>query len=120
MKTSIGDFLAILRKSKGLTQQEVADHLGVSNKTISSWETGTSCPDISMLPAIAELFEVSCDELLRGERIPSSERVEKSEEKREKSLSHILAAYRNNATIISWICIGLYIVAMIAALLIGI
>lgn len=119
MKTSIGDFLAILRKSKGLTQQEVADHLGVSNKTISSWETGTSCPDISMLPAIAELFEVSCDELLRGERIPSSERVEKSEEKREKSLSHILAAYRNNATIISWICIGLYIVAMIAALLIG-
>lgn len=119
MKTSIGDFLAILRKSKGLTQQEVVDHLGVSNKTISSWETSASCPDISMLPAIAELFEVSCDELLRGERIPSSERVEKSEEKREKSLSHILAAYRNNATIISWICIGLYIVAMIAALLIG-
>lgn len=42
MKSSIGDFLAILRKSKGLTQQEVADRLGVSNKTVSSWETGVS------------------------------------------------------------------------------
>ena len=66
MKSGIGEFLSILRKSKGLTQQEVADALGVSNKTVSSWETGASCPDIGMLPAIAELFGVTCDELLRG------------------------------------------------------
>ena len=46
MRTSIGEFLFILRKSKGMTQQEVADRLGVSNKTVSSWETGASCPDI--------------------------------------------------------------------------
>ena len=66
MKSGIGEFLSILRKSKGLTQQEVADALGVSNKTVSSWETGASCPDIGMLHAIAELFGVTCDELLRG------------------------------------------------------
>ena len=65
-KTTIGEFLAILRKSKGYTQQEAADRLGVSNKTVSSWETGASSPDISMLPAIAELYGVTCDELLRG------------------------------------------------------
>ena len=119
MKSSIGDFLAILRKSKGLTQQEVADRLGVSNKTVSSWETGASCPDISMLPAIAELFEVTCDELLRGERISSAEPQPRTEEKREKALGRMLAMYRNNAAATSWICGALYAVAIIATLLIG-
>ena len=119
MKSSIGDFLAILRKSKGLTQQEVADRLGVSNKTVSSWETGASCPDISMLPAIAELFDVTCDELLRGERISSAEPQPRTEEKREKALGRMLAMYRNNAAATSWICGALYAAAIIATLLIG-
>ena len=54
VRTSIGEFIAALRKAKGLTQMDVANHLGVSNKTVSSWETGASCPDIALLPAIAE------------------------------------------------------------------
>ena len=41
-KTAIGEFIAALRKAQGLTQQQVADRLGVSNKTVSSWETGVS------------------------------------------------------------------------------
>ena len=97
MKSNIGEFLAILRKSKGMTQQEAANWLGVSNKTVSSWETGASCPDISMLPALAELYGVTCDELLRGEQISAEESPEKREEKREKSLARLLAMYRNNA-----------------------
>lgn len=92
-KTTIGEFLAILRKSKGYTQQEAADRLGVSNKTVSSWETGASSPDISMLPAIAELYGVTCDELLRGERISPAEPPQATEQKREKALSHLLARY---------------------------
>ena len=64
VRTSIGEFIAALRKAKGLTQMDVANHLGVSNKTVSSWETGASCPDIALLPAIAELYGVTCDELL--------------------------------------------------------
>lgn len=119
MKSNIGEFLAILRKSKGMTQQEAANWLGVSNKTVSSWETGASCPDISMLPALAELYGVTCDELLRGEQISAEESPEKREEKREKSLAHLLAMYRNNAAVTSWICAGLYVTAAIAALLIG-
>lgn len=94
-KTTIGEFLAILRKSKGYTQQEAADRLGVSNKTVSSWETGASSPDISMLPAIAELYGVTCDELLRGERISPAEPPQATEQKREKALSHLLARYKN-------------------------
>ena len=68
MRTSIGEFLFILRKSKGMTQQEVADRLGVSNKTVSSWETGASCPDISLLPALADLYGGTNDEPLQGAR----------------------------------------------------
>lgn len=79
--------MSVLRKSKGYTQQEVADILGVSNKTVSSWECGGSCPDISMLPAIAELYGVTCDELLRGERIHAGEPEKISRERLEKSLA---------------------------------
>ncbi len=99
MKSGIGEFLSILRKPKGLTQQEVADALGVSNKTVSSWETGASCPDIGMLPAIAELFGVTCDELLRGERLPAAEPGARTEEKREKALARMLARLKNAAAI---------------------
>lgn len=59
MRPNIGEFLSALRRSKGLTRQEVVDRLGVSNKTVSSWETGASYPDISMLSSIAELYAVA-------------------------------------------------------------
>ena len=79
----IGEFLAALRKARGFTQQEVADKLGVSNKAVSSWETGTSCPDISMLPVLAELYEVTCDEIVKGKRINTVEPEKISQAKRE-------------------------------------
>ena len=107
MKSGIGEFLSILRKPKGLTQQEVADALGVSNKTVSSWETGASCPDIGMLPAIAELFGVTCDELLRGERLPAAEPGARTEEKREKALARMLARLKNAAAISCRVSAGL-------------
>ena len=62
-----GTYLATLRKNADMTQQDVADRLGVSNKTVSKWESGGGFPDISVLPALAELYGVSADELLAGE-----------------------------------------------------
>ncbi len=62
-----GNYLATLRKNANMTQQDVADRLGVSNKTISKWESGGGFPDIVILPALAELYGVSADELLAGE-----------------------------------------------------
>lgn len=53
-----------LRKLKGVTQTELAHHLGVSFQSISKWECGTTMPDITLLPTIADYFEVSVDELL--------------------------------------------------------
>lgn len=70
----MGGFIAALRKARGMTQQEVADRLNVSNKTISKWERDDGYPEITIIPALAELFEVTGDEILRGERIPPGER----------------------------------------------
>lgn len=67
MTQSIGEFLANLRKSKGFTQEEVAKQLHISNKTLSSWEKGRTTPDICMLPALAEIYGVAIDEIVRGE-----------------------------------------------------
>lgn len=87
---SMGQFMAALRKANGLTQQDVADRLNVSNKAVSRWERNETAPDISLLPAIAEMFGVSCDELIRGERNmddqPRSEGAKTRTEKQIKSL----------------------------------
>ena len=53
-----GTYLAELRRTRGMTQQEAADRLGVSNKTVSKWENGAGLPDITVLPALAELYGV--------------------------------------------------------------
>lgn len=63
----IGKLIAKIRKQKGLTQQQLADKLNLSNKTISKWESGSGSPDISNLSALAEVLGVSVDELLKGE-----------------------------------------------------
>ena len=68
-KKTLGSFLSALRRAQGLTQQEVADRLAVSNKAVSRWERDEAMPDILLLPAIADLFGVTVDELLRGERM---------------------------------------------------
>lgn len=68
-KKTLGPFISALRRAQGLTQQEVADRLAVSNKAVSRWERDEAMPDILLLPAIADLFGVTVDELLRGERM---------------------------------------------------
>lgn len=65
---SMGQMIARLRKKQGMTQQEMAERLNVSNKAISRWERGESAPDLSLIPALADLLGVSCDELLRGRK----------------------------------------------------
>ena len=60
----IHEQIAFLRKQKGLTQEELAKTLGVTNQAVSKWESGQCCPDIQLLPDLAKLFEVTVDELL--------------------------------------------------------
>lgn len=65
----LGNFISKLRKEKGLTQQELAAKLHLTDKAISKWERGLSCPDISLLVPLSELLGVSVNELLLGEKI---------------------------------------------------
>ena len=65
---TIGNFITTLRKANGMTQKELAEKLNVSDKTVSRWERDDGAPDLSVIPVIAEIFGVTCDELLRGER----------------------------------------------------
>lgn len=60
----IQEQITFLRKQKGLTQEELAKALGVTNQAVSKWESGQNCPDIQLLPELAKFFEVSVDELL--------------------------------------------------------
>jgi len=86
----IGSFLKELRKEKGLTQEQLAEVLNVSGRTISRWETGSNMPDISMLVEIAVFYDVSIPEMIDGER--KSENMDK--ETRETAAA--MAKYSHN------------------------
>ena len=110
----IGSFIAVLRKAKGMTQKELAELLNVSDKAVSRWEREESMPDISLIPLIADIFEVTCDELLRGERI-LHERPEESEEKRERRLRQLLKNRKNRYLTLSLIPVGLSLLGILTA-----
>ena len=63
----ISENITFLRKQAGITQEDLANKLNVSNQAVSKWEAGKCCPDIELLPELASLFEISIDKLLLGE-----------------------------------------------------
>ena len=65
-KQAIGKTIAELRKEKGLTQNALADLLGISNKTVSKWESGLGYPEVTQFPAIAKIFDVSVDYIMNS------------------------------------------------------
>ena len=70
---NIGKFIAELRKEKGLTQEQLGKKIGVTNKTVSRWETGVYLPPADALLALGELFNVSVNEILSGKRLNDTE-----------------------------------------------
>ena len=71
----IGKFIAEMRKEQSYTQRQLADILGISDKTISKWETGHNMPDLDILIEISDYYEVDLREILNGER--KSENMDK-------------------------------------------
>lgn len=76
----LGQFLAQLRKEKNLTQAGLGEKLGVTNKTVSRWETGTYMPPVEMLQMLGELYGISINEILSGERLSDTGYRAKAEE----------------------------------------
>ena len=65
-KQTLGSMIAVFRKQMGMTQLELAEKMGVTDKAVSKWERDLSCPDGSSLPRLAEIFDVSVDELMQA------------------------------------------------------
>lgn len=120
-KKTIGKFITALRKANGMTQKDLAEQLNVSDKTVSRWERDEGAPDLSMIPVLAEIFEVSCDELLKGERKRLNETDEpvsskKGEKQKQRLLKTSLAKYKNATVISMGISVAGFLVALIANL----
>ena len=66
MKKTLGTMISSLRKDKGMTQLELAEIMGVTDKAVSKWERDLSCPDINSIPKLAEILEISVEDLMQG------------------------------------------------------
>jgi transcriptional regulator with XRE-family HTH domain len=83
MDMTIGKRIAHLRKEKGLTQEELAGHMGISPQAVSKWENDQTCPDISALPKLSKLLGVTVDELLEGKSEAPAVRVLPPEQRKD-------------------------------------
>lgn len=92
-KKTIGGFIGVLRKANGMTQKDLAEILNVSDKTVSRWERDESTPELALIPVIADLFHVSTDELLRGEK--KSQEALQNEQPKGKSVKQVEHIIKN-------------------------
>ena len=76
----IGKFILECRKAKKLTQSELAEKLGVTDKSVSNWENGRNMPDLSLFKPLCELLDISINDLISGEKVSKDEYQEKLEE----------------------------------------
>ena len=85
MEMTLGKRIAMLRRQKGLKQEDLANELDVSPQAVSKWENDQTCPDISLLPRLAQLLGVSVDELLSGKKedLPQTVQILPPEERKD-------------------------------------
>ena len=83
-KQTFGSMIATLRKEHGMTQLELADKMGVTDKAVSKWERDLSFPDVNSIPKLAEIFNISVDELLQA-------KVDVKERKMDNRISDIIS-----------------------------
>lgn len=76
----IGKFIAQCRKNKNITQQELSEKLGVSDRTIGNWENGRNMPDLSLFKPLCDELDISLNDLMSGEKVDEKNTQQKSEE----------------------------------------
>lgn len=80
-KQTLGMMIATLRKEKGMTQLDLAEKMGLTDKAVSKWERNLSCPDINAIPQLADVLGVSVEELMQAKKEPAAaERPSKGEQ----------------------------------------
>ena len=108
----IGKFIAELRKEKNITQEQLAEKLGVTSKSISRWENGRTMPDYTLLKDLCNELDININELLSGEKIKENDYVNKSEENLIK-LRKQIDKRKKFLTIISYIFMTIIIIVFI-------
>lgn len=112
MNIKLGEKIRSLRKTKNISQEVLAQYLGVSFQAVSKWENGDTMPDVTMIPAIASFFEVSTDELFDFNRLETERKVQQAcwdiaeyrytePEKAEEDLRKLLKQYPGNEIILN-------------------
>ena len=123
-KKTIGKFISALRKANGMTQKEFGEKLFVSDKTVSRWECDECTPELSLIPTIAEIFGITTDELLRGERnnpareaTASEENVIKQKVKSDRQFKLMLDRNSRKYKNLTLISVGITILGFLAAII---
>lgn len=114
-KKTMGSFIAALRRANGMTQKELAERLNVSDKSVSRWECDEGYPDLSLIPVIAEIFSVTSDELLKGERKTEERSDAQFSEKGKKEKERVKAEAKRRFRSSSIISMGLSLLALVVA-----
>lgn len=70
---SMGEIISTLRKEKGMTQKEIADRLGITDKAVSKWERDVAYPDTGTIPKLAEILGVTVEELMNAKSVPATD-----------------------------------------------
>lgn len=104
---NIGEKLYELRKEKHLSQEEVAEKLDVTRQTISKWETNQSTPDFDKIKPLCELYEITADELLTGERKEKTNQPENKQKIKEKRAKGIALGVLTYFIAVVWIMISI-------------
>ncbi len=111
----IGKFLKELRKEKGYTQETLGEKVGVTNKTVSRWETGTYMPPVECLILLSDIYDVSINEIVAGQRLSKAEFSDAAEENLSEALQLSENAYKQKE---KWLTIIMAISTVIAMVLI--
>lgn len=101
----IGKFIAECRRKKNMTQQELAEKLGVSDRTIGNWENGRNMPDLSLFKPLCDELDISLNDLMSGEVVNSKEYQEKLEENIINTISYTNKKLENKNNIIGLLLI---------------
>ena len=113
----IGEFLKTLRKEKALTQEQLAEQFHVSRRSVSRWETGSNMPDLSILVALAEFYEVDIKEIIDGTRKSELMNEEEAEEVAFKMADYAL---EQKSRLLIWVrrisLIGVVLMAIVLGL----
>jgi len=116
-RKTIGQFIAALRRVSGMTQKQLAEKLNVSDKAVSRWERDECAPDLTLIPVIAEIFGVTSDEILRGERAVKEKVTEREAAKTEKQIKRVLESAKLSFKTRSIISVGIAALGLIGAMI---